>query len=114
MLFVFSRPLAFYMQQDLELTQVKRRYFLYFASFLKQIVILTSRRNSCSVFQALVYYTFGALGGNLIAHMILVSSYDLCIVRHVSTISLNIKSYILIRATDTGQVWEFLKVASQH
>lgn len=24
-------------------------------------------------FQALVYYTFGALGGNLIAHMILVS-----------------------------------------
>ena len=26
-----------------------------------------------SVFQALVYYTFGALGGNLVAHMILVS-----------------------------------------
>lgn len=26
-------------------------------------------------FQALVYYTFGALGGNLVAHMILVSRF---------------------------------------
>lgn len=29
--------------------------------------------NQLLCFKALVYYTFGALGGNLIAHMILVS-----------------------------------------
>lgn len=63
------------MQQGSELTQVKLRYVYALEICLTVYGFVSSYLCSAmfSVFQALVYYTFGALGGNLVAHMILVS-----------------------------------------
>lgn len=72
-----------------------------------------------SVFQALVYYTFGALGGNLLAHMILVSRF-FCQCRNATVMlfvyfNKNYTSlYCFIRATGTGEGWVFPKAVSQH
>lgn len=59
-----------------------------------------------------MYYTFGALGGNLVAHMVLVR------IQHLRLFILNLlvllffKCVCVCRVTGTGEVWAFLRAVS--
>lgn len=71
---LFLQALGFLYAAGLGVNSSQAKVGFFFLMLLKKLLIIGSwTKFPTFCFQALVYYTFGALGGNLIAHMILVS-----------------------------------------